>query len=320
MLFCGAAGTGCSFDGSALDRRDAAVRDVAGDVPGDLAARDGNQDRSPADSRRDGADLSTSDRTLTDLPRTELPSGDLAPDLLSPDLIPADTLNVDGFNCPTACNGGCAGGVCRIDCSGAGDCICPPGMPCRAECAYGECAKVDCSAATDCEILCSPTFGTACTGDVRCGSGNCTVKCGNDACRGKVDCSAAKTCDIECAWGIATKACVGAVSCGSGPCTVKCGSESCRSKVDCSAASRCDLTCGNALALGACRADVTCGSGPCNVSCGGDSCRAKVICSASCSCSVGCTALLGNCALDRTCPGACAGGCAPQDGCNINCP
>jgi hypothetical protein len=95
-----------------------------------------------------------------------------------------------GSGCPAACTAGCGGGVCRIRCCEG--CKCPPGMPCKPECALVSVGAVDCSAATSCQVECA--MGTL---QVTCGSGPCDVKC-LLGCSCAVDCRKACACKVGC--------------------------------------------------------------------------------------------------------------------------
>lgn len=57
---------------------------------------------------------------------------------------PDSAVAVDAFVCPKACNKGCTGGVCKIECSVSFSCIgvvkCPPGIPCEVSCGLQACS------------------------------------------------------------------------------------------------------------------------------------------------------------------------------------
>lgn len=86
--------------------------------------------------------------------------------------------------CPAACTGGCAAGVCTIDCSGSkctsggpppGPTVaCPSGMACRIDCSAGGCigAQLVCPDVGACDIACAGAW--ACQdASVTCGAGAC---------------------------------------------------------------------------------------------------------------------------------------------------
>lgn len=120
--------------------------------------------------------------------------------------------------CPGECTGGCADGVCNIQCSAVGDCntivACPQGMDCQVTCSgMGSCPfKIDCPDYYQCNVGC--TGPSACVGaEINCGIiGNCNVICAlTDACNNA---------NINCDSGKCETICVGPMS---NP-TIDCGS------------------------------------------------------------------------------------------------
>lgn len=105
--------------------------------------------------------------------------------------------------CPSQCNGGCAGDVCRITCANKQECKeatlrCPDGMPCLVTCSGEQAcekAKVGCPALHRCDVTCGPEQGCKELA-MQCGAGPCTL-----ACDGKESCEASE------------------VRCGLGPCS-----------------------------------------------------------------------------------------------------
>jgi len=85
---------------------------------------------------------------------------------------PSRTCN-DGYcvplSCPSICDGGCTGNLCRIDCSSPNECrngiTCPSGFTCEFEC-DANCTPVNCP--LGCTVDCS---ATAECGPINCGSG-----------------------------------------------------------------------------------------------------------------------------------------------------
>jgi hypothetical protein len=153
----------------------------------------------------------------------------LAPGMLLVPLLAAcldwseDLLRPDGPQaCPSQCTNNCAGGVCRLTCSGpgSGDCVCPAGMNCEVSChTVGSCSRrIDCTNAVQCSVTCD----------------------GVGSCRGGVDCSGDAKCTVKC---IDRDACEGSIVCGAGFCSVDCsGQAACAGGVDCSASCGCSVT------------------------------------------------------------------------------
>jgi hypothetical protein len=86
--------------------------------------------------------------------------------------------------CPPECTGGCQGGTCAIDCTGADACrqdniVCPDGYTCSVSCSGDracERATIECPAYFGCAISCETA--NACTdAEVRCGAGVCEATC-----------------------------------------------------------------------------------------------------------------------------------------------
>lgn len=130
--------------------------------------------------------------------------------------------------CPPACTGGCAGGVCTIDCSTTSACQvatrqCPDGM--------------------ECSILCAGV--SACQGStLRCpNDAACTVACTNTStCQGAaIVCPPSAPCDVQCSGSSSCQS--GDVICGAGPCHASCtGSASGLDRVECGASCSCSCT------------------------------------------------------------------------------
>jgi hypothetical protein len=146
--------------------------------------------------------------------------------LQPPDVTPCgESATPPDIPCPDVCSGGCADGVCLIDCSGEQSCNsiinCPEGLDCQVTCsgnfscryqivcddyykctvgctAPGSCtgAEIVCGEIGDCHVTCA--VGDACNNaDITCGDGDCTALCfgtGNPV----VDCSSACSCNDTC--------------------------------------------------------------------------------------------------------------------------
>lgn len=204
-------------------------------------------DASPADGIMDGfkppADLGLAAEAQTiDAPREEAPQ---------PDASQPDAPQPDAFVCPDVCSGGCANGVCTVDCSSEYSCVgqvaCPPGIPCEVTCGYESCdGEIDCSEASSCTIECTGEY--ACEGSITCGSGTCTVICAGYACSGPIDCSMASQCSINC---FDDYACEGSITCGSGRCEVACaGDYACTDAISCDQSCACSVQCSSPLSCG----------------------------------------------------------------------
>jgi len=195
--------------------------------------------------------------------RTDGPHADLGEEDLPADFKP------DRGNCPLVCDS-CAGGVCRIlgDRGCLNGCTCPPGMACEVVCGYpSQClGPIDCSKASSCDIQCNPAGGIACTGNITCGSGDCTIACGYDACEGPIDCSKASSCDITCDGSGGANACQKKITCGAGFCDLICNSGSCQGDIDCSASCGCSVDCQDPAS---CKGKISCPPG-CGGSCAPD--------------------------------------------------
>jgi hypothetical protein len=186
-----------------------------------------------------------------------------------------EDIEPDQSNCPAECDS-CEDGSCRIlgDKGCKNGCTCPAGMDCEVVCGYpSHClGAIDCSQATSCDIQCNPAGGIACKGNITCGSGDCTVACGYDACEGEIDCSQASSCDITCDGSGGANACQKKVTCGTGFCDVTCNSGSCHGDIDCSSSCGCSVNCQD---QSSCWGAITCPS-QCSGSCapedGCDSC------------------------------------------------
>ncbi|MFO0619259.1 MAG: hypothetical protein U0414_42115 [Polyangiaceae bacterium] len=109
-----------------------------------------------------------------------------------------------GGACPMACTGGCANGVCIIDCNAAGACsgasiVCPAGFDCQVLCGgANSCANatVACPGRYACDVVCS----SGCTNlALGCDTGVCSLSCGNGtACSGTTVGCGASTCAASC--------------------------------------------------------------------------------------------------------------------------
>jgi hypothetical protein len=127
--------------------------------------------------------------------------------------------------CPgLPCNGGCAGGICRVECEGDDACkdaqlACPPGLGCAITCsgdASCKAATITCPAAESCELSCyghdactDATLvgalgplgvecgkGSACAKlAVHCGSNSCEARCSDDGAEPDVSCGSACACE-----------------------------------------------------------------------------------------------------------------------------
>lgn len=131
--------------------------------------------------------------------------------------------------CPSACTGGCDGGVCVIayDTEGSGGLkaiVCPADWPCRISCGGT-------SACQNSSIICATT-------------GSCEIVCnGLSACQmTRVRCPTSAMCALECD---GPAACSGStMECGSGPCIASCaGPFSQLSVTGCAQSSSCDGGC-----------------------------------------------------------------------------
>jgi len=158
-------------------------------------------------------------------------------------------------SCPSACTGGCAGGICTIACSsGTFACsggvapTCPSGMPCRVLCdgpSACQPASITCPTDAPCEV--------DCVGETSCGQAS--VQC---------PASASAPCSIECT---AQSACQETTfRCGGGPCTINCNGG------------------------GVCQqSKFFCGPGPCSATCTNPAAEPNVIgCDAAASCANSC--------------------------------
>jgi len=180
------------------------------------------------------------------------------------------------------------GNTCIIDCSNASACdggvTCPPGVPCRVGCTRDNtCPKVDCNAATACDIACA---GKATCETVSCAGTTCNVDCaGDNSCgEGGVTCTASASCGIGCAGG--GKTCTGAVTCKSAACRVECEKDnSCLGGVTAYAANAqvfCDVD-------KSCLGGASCFGGPgsnCILACKGASCATTTFCCDAGTCLV----------------------------------
>jgi hypothetical protein len=136
-------------------------------------------------------------------------------------------LQPPGASCPGTCNGGCDGGVCKIDCAMT-DCAgltlsCPAGMPCLVSC-EGE------GACDDTVVVCNALY-------------SCSVDCGGGTsatCRGlALDCGAAGVCNLIC--GTGAQECEGAtMTCGANSCTATCADVFDPPTLDCGEACSCE--------------------------------------------------------------------------------
>ena len=111
-----------------------------------------------------------------------------------------------GGECPAVCNGGCADGVCVIECT-LNDCLgetisCPDGYACEVVCTeYGACtsATIDCPDTYSCTVTCLEDWSC----------NNTTINCSDDG-----------VCDLECG----AMGCVGTqLNCGYDACSATCG-------------------------------------------------------------------------------------------------
>ena len=166
-------------------------------------------------------DLRALDRAVPN-PDKEPPAPDLKQPF--PDLGP----------CPTVCTNGCAGGVCRLDCSKG--CACPPGLKCQVDCKGDTCSgKIDCTRGKSCIINCEQR---ACTDSIDCGAAACTISCSQDSCGGSILCGSGG-CKLTCS----DHSCQNLILCEVGRCDILCSNHSCIGSVECSAACACGLTC-----------------------------------------------------------------------------
>jgi hypothetical protein len=123
-----------------------------------------------------------------------------------------------GGVCPAACTGGCAGGVCFIDCNDPTACAstsiaCPSGFACTVQCgALGACdaASIACPSAYACSLVCS---GGACSGTgLTCSTGACSLQCSDaGSCLGTTVSCGQNTCGATCNGGSSQPS----VTCGS---------------------------------------------------------------------------------------------------------
>jgi hypothetical protein len=128
----------------------------------------------------------------------------------------ADPSPPGASSCPGDCTGGCADGVCTIDCRNhncdGADLVCPQEYACVIDCYGGDncdSGSVTCPDLYACTLKCAG--GTDACGDQNliCGGGSCRMECDGDAC-------------------------VGAnIQCGSGPCTAACTSGAAAPTPDC---------------------------------------------------------------------------------------
>jgi hypothetical protein len=110
-------------------------------------------------------------------------------------------------SCPAECTGGCAAGICYIDCNLAGSCqgvtvTCPAGLACEVQCG----ASLSCAGAT---IVCADKYAchVVCNGDcanahVQCGTGSCALVCGSgQKCSGTALSCGVNHCQATCGTG-----------------------------------------------------------------------------------------------------------------------
>ena len=110
-----------------------------------------------------------------------------------------------GGSCPAVCSGGCAAGVCTINCDAEQECKgrdlqCPPEFACVLRCAGKQSCQdtaLTCSATHACRIEC--TGEQACApASADCGAGSCELVCAPQACKGmKLRCSSG-SCSARC--------------------------------------------------------------------------------------------------------------------------
>ena len=187
------------------------VRYDAGDVLPDQTDEDVIPDTSP-DPGPDTAPDTVMD-TVTDTGADT--AADPHPDADATDVVcPPDPTPPGSSSCPDECTGGCEGGVCTIDCSGASTCdsvgtiTCPPDYACTVICDGVDACDTD---VIDCPMLYACTLrcegGMDACGDVLldCGQASCTLECGTpgSACTGTV---------LGCGTGECTATCMGTVA------------------------------------------------------------------------------------------------------------
>lgn len=117
--------------------------------------------------------------------------------------------------CPDPCDT-CAGGLCTIDCS-QGNCgsvmDCPQDYDCLVLCDGVDACDgggVNCSPDNACSVVCSNGNDACGDFELTCGSGSCSIECGDDTCSGAV---------VHCGDGSCSATCTGA-----NPAAVECGS------------------------------------------------------------------------------------------------
>ncbi len=127
-----------------------------------------------------------------------------------PDPVPVcgDVWEPPPANCPAACTGGCADGVCHVDCSGTGllfgcvnaDITCPEGMPCDVQCTgWGACKNVhvDCADSAPCSITCAGQSSQCDDARFHCGDNQCHIQAEPTLFGQEVDCNDSCDCQYE---------------------------------------------------------------------------------------------------------------------------
>jgi len=139
-----------------------------------------------------------------------------------------DTPVPPGGECPVeVCNGGCADGICTVDCSGTVNNPCPG-------------STIVCPEGFDCDVMCGTTPGCAGATILCPDTYDCNVLCaGEDTCAAvTVECSATGMCYLACSE--APGVCQGAhMTCGHNSCVAGCLGDTFPT-MDCEFACECD--------------------------------------------------------------------------------
>jgi hypothetical protein len=200
----GGPGPDAAVEASTGGIEDASAADVGGATSGGSGGSSGSSGSSEAGAGRDAGSAGGAGGAAGSggtLPGDASQPGDSSPLPAGCDPVPPPILG----DCPAECNGGCAGGVCRILCGGIGGCSlivppCPTDMPCEVTCSETSCTltSVTCPPEQPCNVVCAGG-GSACTTlTVQCGSGPCNLHCGPGTCTGAIVNCGTNVCRATC--------------------------------------------------------------------------------------------------------------------------